>query len=73
MVPISYQFDSHEPELLMRREPMAPSKKGKGKRAADRMRKLRAQRKEKREEAQRLETKRQAAILLKTLSRREIV
>ena len=52
---------------------MAPAKINKGRKAAARMRKLRAQRKEKREKAQRLETRRQAAILLKTLSKREIV
>ena len=52
---------------------MAPAKNHKGRKTATRMRKLRALRKEKREEAQRLETRRQAAILLKTLSRREIV
>lgn len=52
---------------------MAPAKKSKGRKNAARMRKLRALRKEKREEAQRLETKRQVAILLKSLSRREIV
>ena len=52
---------------------MAPASKGKGRKAAARIRKLRARRKEKREEAQRLETRRQAAILLKTMSGREIV
>ncbi len=52
---------------------MAPAKKGKDRKNAARMRKLRALRKEKREEARRLETKRQVEILLKTLSRREIV
>ena len=52
---------------------MAPASKGKGRKATTRMRKLRARRKEKREEAKRLETRRQAAILLKTMSSREIV
>ena len=52
---------------------MAPAKKVKGRKYAARMRKLRALRKEKREETQRLETKRQAGILLKSLSQREIV
>lgn len=52
---------------------MAPAKKGKGRKYAIRMRKLRALRKEKREEAQRVETRKQTAILLKTLSTREIV
>ena len=52
---------------------MAPAKKDKARKTAARMKKLRAQRKEKREEAQRLETRKQAAILLKTLSKREIV
>lgn len=52
---------------------MAPAKNHKNRKTAARMRKLRAQRKEKREEAQRIETRKQAAILLKSLSRREIV
>ena len=52
---------------------MAPAGKGKGRKHAARMRKLRALRKEKREEAQRLETKKQAAILLKSISSRELV
>lgn len=52
---------------------MAPAKINKGRKAVARMRKLRAQRREEREKAQRLETRRQAAILLKTLSKREIV
>ena len=52
---------------------MAPAKKVKARKYAARMRKLRALKKEKREEAQRLETKRQAGILLKSLSQREIV
>ena len=52
---------------------MAPAKNGKGRKAAARMKKLRHQKKEKRKEAQRLETRRQAAILLKTQSRMEIV
>ena len=52
---------------------MAPAKNGNSRKTAARMRKLRAQRKEKREEAQRIETKKQAAILLKSLSIREIV
>ena len=52
---------------------MAPATKAKGRNYAARMRKLRALRKEKREETQRAETKKQAAILLKSLSRREIV
>ena len=52
---------------------MAPAKNPKSRKTAARMRKLRDQRKEKREEAQRAETRKQAAILLKSLSRREIV
>ena len=52
---------------------MAPAKNDKGRKAAARMRKLRNQKKEKREEAQRLKTRRQAEILLKTLSRMEKV
>lgn len=52
---------------------MAPAKNGKGRKYAARMRKLRALRKEKREVAKEIETKKQAAILLKSLSRREIV
>ena len=52
---------------------MAPAKKVKGRKYAARMRKLRALRKEMMEQARELETKRQAAILLKSLSKREIV
>ena len=52
---------------------MAPAKNDKSRKTVARMRKLTAQRKEKREEAQRLETRRQAAILLKTLSRMGMV
>ena len=52
---------------------MAPAKNGKVRKYAARMRKLRALRKEKREVAKEIETKKQAAILLKSLSRREIV
>lgn len=52
---------------------MAPAKKGNGRKYAAKMRKLRALRKERREAAQRLETRRQAAILLKTISKREMV
>ena len=52
---------------------MAPAKDSQSRKTAARMRKLRDQRKEKREEAQRAETRKQAAILLKSLSRREIV
>ena len=52
---------------------MAPVKKGTKKNYAERMRKLRAFKKEKREKSLKLETRKQAAILLKTLSRREIV
>ena len=51
---------------------MAPAKKVRGRKYAARMRKLRALRKEKMEQARELETKRQAAILLKSLSKREI-
>ena len=52
---------------------MAPAKKVKGRKHAARMRKLRALRKERMEQARELETKRQAGILLKSLSQREIV
>ena len=52
---------------------MAPAKKVKDRKYAARMRKLRALRKEKREESRRLETKRQATSLLKSLSKKEIV
>ena len=52
---------------------MAPAKNHRNRKTAARMRKLRDQRKEKREEAQRVETKRQAAILLQSLSKQEIV
>lgn len=52
---------------------MAPAKNHTSRKIAARMRKLRAQRKEKREEPLRIETKKQAAILLKSLSMREIV
>ena len=44
---------------------MAPAKKGKGRKYAARMRKLRGLKRERKVEAQILETKRQAAILLK--------
>ena len=52
---------------------MAPAKKETGRKYAARMRKLRVLRKERKEEAQRLETQQQTAILLKTLSRIGIV
>ncbi len=52
---------------------MAPAKKVRGRKYAARMCKLRALRKEKMEQARELETKRQAAILLKSLSKREMV
>ena len=52
---------------------MATANNGKGRKYSARTRRLRALRKVKREEAQRIETRKQAAILLKTLSRREIV
>ncbi len=52
---------------------MAPARKSKSRKYAVRMKKLRAIRKEKREEAQKLETRKQATILLRDWSRQGIV